>query len=306
MPVIQPIHAKTILNKTKQRDAWFLDDYTVNPYSGCSFNCLYCYVRGSKYGENMALKTSAKVNAPELLDKALYLRAKKQQYGFIVLSSSTDPYLHFEEKELLSRELLNIILKHRFPVHIITKSHKVTRDYDLLKQIDEQAILPNDLKKKLKGGTLVSFSFSTLDEKVASVFEPGAPSPQHRLRAIDEALQLGLHTGVSLMPLLPYISDTTESLHLFFRTFKELKVKYLLGAGLTLFGSQPSDSKSLVFRAINKHYPNLIGRYEKLFRASYQLPEYYRKAFDQKIKELCVEYQIPDRIVSYEEGYSTS
>ena len=73
----QLIQAKTILNKTKRRDPWFLDDYTVNPYSGCSFNCLYCYIRGSKYGTHMEEKLAVKENAPALLDKALALRARK-------------------------------------------------------------------------------------------------------------------------------------------------------------------------------------------------------------------------------------
>ena len=87
------IQVKTVLNKTKRRDAWFLDDYTINPYSGCSFNCLYCYIRGSKYGIHMEEKLSIKANAVEVLEKQLSNRAKKGQYGIIVLSSATDPYL---------------------------------------------------------------------------------------------------------------------------------------------------------------------------------------------------------------------
>src|SRR5580765_5493213 len=119
------ILAKTILNKTKRRDPWFLDEYTINPYSGCSFNCLYCYIRGSKYGENMADKLSVKSNAVEILEKQLHNRAKKNQYGIIVLSSATDPYLQFEKELGLTRKILEVILKYRFPVHIITKSDLV-------------------------------------------------------------------------------------------------------------------------------------------------------------------------------------
>src|SRR3954464_7118149 len=107
----QNIQAKTILNKTRHRDKWFLDDYTLNPYSGCSFNCLFCYIRGSKYGINMEEKLSVKTNAVELLDKALALKAKKNQYGIIVLSSATDPYLQFEKELQLTRKLLEVILK---------------------------------------------------------------------------------------------------------------------------------------------------------------------------------------------------
>ncbi|WP_339810542.1 hypothetical protein [uncultured Imperialibacter sp.] len=73
----QLIQAKTILSKPKRRDPWFLDDYTINPYSGCSFNSLFCYIRGSKYGIHMEEKLAVKQNAATLLDKALFLLARK-------------------------------------------------------------------------------------------------------------------------------------------------------------------------------------------------------------------------------------
>src|ERR1041384_2176582 len=142
--MVSEISVKTILNKKKQRDLWFLDDYTINPYSGCSFNCLYCYIRGSKYGVHMEEKLSVKTNAVDMLDKQLGSRAKKNQYGFIVLSSATDPYLQFEKEYQLTQKILEVILKYRFPVHIITKSDLVIRDFDLLKQINDHAILPED------------------------------------------------------------------------------------------------------------------------------------------------------------------
>ena len=180
--MINEIRVKSILNKHRKRDDWFLDDYSVNPYSGCSFNCIYCYIRGSKYGENMAKSLSVKINAPELLEKQLSRRAEKGEYGIISLSSSTEPYMPIEEKLKLTRRLLEIILKYRFPVEVATKSKLVLRDLDILKEIDENAILPNDLKSKLKHGAIISFSISTLDEKLAKMLEPcllyTSPSPR--------------------------------------------------------------------------------------------------------------------------------
>jgi DNA repair photolyase len=85
---------KSVLNKHKKRDNWFLDDYSVNPYEGCSCNCLYCYIRGSKYGENMAEHLFVKANITEVLEKQLQLRAKKNQYGFVAVGSATDAYMH--------------------------------------------------------------------------------------------------------------------------------------------------------------------------------------------------------------------
>lgn len=189
--MVNEIQVKSILNKHKKRDDWFLDDYSVNPYSGCSFNCIYCYIRGSKYGENMAKTLSAKVNAPELLERQLSRRAKKGEYGIIALSSSTEPYMPIEERLKLTRKLLEIILKYKFPVEVATKSKLVLRDLDLLKEIDKNAIVPVDLKLKLKHGVIISFSISTLDEKLAKIVEPGAPKPIERLETMQKCKEEG-------------------------------------------------------------------------------------------------------------------
>lgn len=292
------ILVKSVLNKSKKRDSWFLDDYTFNPYSSCAFNCLYCYIRGSKYGNNLESSLAVKSNAIELLDKQLTFRARKGQYGFIVISSATDPYLKIEREYELTREALKLALRHKFPVHIITKGDLVTRDFDLLQEIDKQAILPDDLKATLGRGTLVTFSFSTLDDPIGKVFEPGATPPSGRLRAMEQSIHAGFYIGVSMMPMLPYISDTTTSLNHMFSTFKEIGAKYVMPATITLFGSGKADGKTLMLQAIKKHYPSLSQKYEKFFASSTELPAYYRSAFYKKMKDMSLEYGIPDRIVN--------
>ncbi|NJM25090.1 MAG: radical SAM protein, partial [Bacteroidia bacterium] len=162
------ILVKSVLNKKKQRDAWFLDEYTLNPFEGCSFNCQYCYVRGSKYGENMEDTLAIKTNALDVLDRQLSLRARKQQYGIIALASATDPYLRAEAEQQMTRSMLQLILKHKFPVLLITKSPGVLRDLDLLQQIDRDAVLPPDLAQTLGRGAILSFSLSTLETDIAA------------------------------------------------------------------------------------------------------------------------------------------
>jgi DNA repair photolyase len=287
-----------MLNKTRRRDPWFLDDYTINPYSGCTFNCLYCYIRGSKYGEYMEEKTAVKENALQILDKQLSGRSKKNQYGIIVLSSATDPYLHFEKDQQLTRRILELILHYRFPLHVITKSDLVTRDFDLLKQINENAILPADLEKKLTQKVFITFSFSTLDEKIASIFEPGATEPSARLSTLKKALQHGFRSGVSMMPLLPYITDTGDHLEFMFSNFAEIGIGYLFPASITLFGFGPADSRTLVWRAVEKHYPHLLEKYRNWFSGkNFQMPDHYQQALHKKTKELGEKYGIRNTLL---------
>ncbi|MCU0434649.1 MAG: radical SAM protein [Bacteroidia bacterium] len=287
------IEVKTVLRKTKHRDGWFLDDYTLNLYSSCSFNCLYCYIRGSKYGINLAEKLTRKSNALELLEKQLALRARKNQHGIVVLSSATDPYLPTDEKYLLTREALKLLLKFRFPVHVITKSPAVERDFDLLQEIDAIAVIPTDLATRLKRGTLLTFSFSTLHTETGKRFEPGAPDPQLRLAALKNAAAAGLHTGVSLMPLLPFISDTGDQLINYYQTFSKAGAAYLFPATLTLHGNLPEHSKTLVLAAVAQHYPQLLPKYQKWFQHADQMPLRYRDAFYQRVNELSRIYKLP-------------
>jgi len=292
------IEVQSVLNKTKKRDSWFLDDYTLNLYSSCSFNCLYCYIRGSKYGTNLETSLSVKTNALEVLERQLSNRAKKGQYGIIVLSSATDPYLQLEKKYELTRQALQIIAKYRFPVHMITKSNLIERDFDVLHKIDRTAILPKDLEQKLKSrGTIISFSFSTLSDDVAKIFEPGATPPSIRLKTLKKAVQEDFLAGVGLMPLLPFISDTTVHLDLLFSTFTKARANYVLPATITLFGNGAADSKTLILNAIRKNYPWLESKYFKYFENSNEMPGYYKKAFYEKMKELTIEHGINDSII---------
>ncbi len=295
--MINEIQVKSILNKHKKRDEWFLDDYSINPYSGCSFNCIYCYIRESKYGENMSKTLSVKINAPEVLEKQLKRREKKGEYGIIAISTSTEPYLKIEEKLKLTRKILEIILKYRFPVHILTKSTMVLRDLDLLKEIDKNAILPEDLKNKLKRGAIVNFSISTLDEKLAKLLEPGAPSPVERLEAMQQIKEEGLMAGVSYIPVLPFLSDSEEKLDEMIRKAKNYGADFIFVGSLTLFGKGHADCKTLYYRFLEKYYPELLPKYKSLYKISFAPSKEYQKELEEKSKRMCEKYGIKNRII---------
>ncbi len=287
---------KSILNKHKKRDSWFLDDYSVNPYEGCGFNCTYCYVHGSKYGENLAEKIVIKKDAADILDRQLNNRARKDEFGFITLGSATDAYMQVEEQIGLTREFLKIILKHRFPVFISTKSALIKRDLDLLKQIDETAILPEDLKQNPGRGVIISFSFSTLDEKIANQIEAGAPAPQERLETLKLCSDNGFLCGVNAMPLLPFITDTDEELEKIIAAAKQYGANFIFIAGLTLFGNDERDSKQLVFKFLRNHYPHLIEKYEEMYGSVHYPSWQYQQQLKRRGDVLCEKYEIKNSI----------
>ena len=289
--MVGEIFVKTILNKHRRRDSWFLDDYSLNPYQFCDFNCIYCYIRSSKYGGNMREGLAVKINAPTLLEKELLIRAKRKEYGFIALSSATEPWMHIEKKYELTRKCLKVIAKFKFPVHCLTKSTLILRDLDLLEEIDKNAILPSDLSK-LKHGTLITFSLSTLEEKIAKIFEPSAPKPRERLEALQKVKNAGFHAGIAYIPVLPFLSDSDEQLEEMIRTAKEFNANYVLVGALTLHGIN-----DLYYKVIEKHFPELLSKYKQLFKIFSQPGRDYQLRLEKKAKVFCEKYRVRYRIL---------
>lgn len=290
------IQVKSILNKAKKRDSWFLLDYSLNPYLGCSYNCLYCYIRGSHYGGDTTHKLQVKANAASTLKKQLKKRAKNKEYGLIGIASSTEPYPEIEKELKHTRSLLKIIERYRFPVGILTRSKLVLRDMDILKKINENAILPPDLKPKLRGGAMISFSFSTPDEKLAKIFEPNAPSPKERLETMKKFKDEGFRTGVCFMPVLPYLSDSEKQIEKMVVLAKNYDADSILTGGLTLFGDGPTDCKTVYYKTIEKHYPELLDKTKKLFGKNFYPDPKYQRKLTERANAICKKYEIKTRI----------
>ncbi len=278
---------RSVLNKHKKRDSWFLDDYSVNPYEGCSCNCLYCYIRGSKYGENMDEGLAVKANSLEVLEKQLALRAGKNQQGLVAVGSGTDAYI----------QMLKLLLKYQFPVFISTKRTLIERDIELLKQIDKTAILPDDLKDKLKRGVILSVSISTMNEKISDMLEPGAVSPDKRLTLVRELKNEGFLVGVNAIPVLPFISDSEEELGKIILAAKEHNADYILIAGLTLFGNATADSKTLFYKFLQRYDASLLSKYQQLYGSNFYAPYQYQNELKERAYRLCKKYDIRNSIL---------
>jgi len=137
-----------------------------------------------------------KVKCSSNTKKTVKNSIRRNERGFIILGSATDPYPTVEKDLKLTREILGIIKCFRFPLHLLTKSTMLTRDIDILKGINEVAILPSEFEDKLDCGVIISFSFSTLNEEIARILEPGAPSPIKRLETMKEFNDAGFKTGI--------------------------------------------------------------------------------------------------------------
>lgn len=191
------VHPKKLLNKVPSPDIPM--QWSMNPYQGCEHGCIYCYARvthnywGYGAGLDFERKIMYKANAAELLNKEL--RKKSWQAEPIMLSGNTDCYQPCERKLEITRSLLEVCLKFRQPVGIITKNTMLLRDLDLLKALAEHNLIQ------------VVLSITTLDESIRKVLEPRTASAKKRVAAIEELTANNIPTMVMMAPLIPGLTS---------------------------------------------------------------------------------------------------
>ncbi len=188
---IKETYPKTILSASR------VYPYVVNPYTGCQHNCSYCYARFMKrftgHKEPWGQFVDVKMNAPQLLRHEI-ARKKPDR---VWVSGVCDPYQPLEAKYTLTRQCLEILVQHHWPVTVQTRSPLVVRDIDILE----------------RGGSLeVGMSITTADDAMRGLFEPQAPPIEARLRALDELHRSGIRTFAMIAPMLPGAEDLASCL----------------------------------------------------------------------------------------------
>ena len=248
---MQYIQAKSILSKLRAGDTFFGLSYNMNLYRGCQHGCIYCDTRSECYGVGDIATISVKENALELLAKEL--RSKRKTKGTIGTGSMNDPYMPLEKKLELTRKALQTIASARFPVHVITKSNLVARDADVLQEI-------------AKTYAAVSMTITADDDSLAKEIEPFAPVSTDRFKAMKKLAEAGIYTGVTLMPLLPFINDTKENLENIMQKAKDSGASYvLMMPGVTL----RKGSRDYFYQELDIRFAGMKSRYRDCFGEKY-------------------------------------
>ena len=278
--MIKETVAKTLLSSVKQPDTWFGLKYNMNLYRGCQHQCIYCDSRSECYQIENFNDIIVKSNAIELLDREL---SRKRIKGTIGTGSMNDPYMPIEREINLTGSALKIIAKHRFPVHILTKSNLVVRDLDTLLEIN-------------KIYTAVSFTVTTINDELGMKLEPGASLVSDRFKAMKVLASNGIMTGITMMPVLPFIEDTKENITGIVRKAYESGASYIIPAfGMTLRDRQ----RNYYYQKLEHLFPGIKQKYETYFREKYSCSVPNVRELEQVFYESCSKYGIMTKIRSY-------
>ncbi|HWO70943.1 MAG TPA: Rv2578c family radical SAM protein [Actinomycetota bacterium] len=266
------VEAKTIINAVPGSFLPFR--WTINPYRGCTHACAYCFARVTHTyldmdgGRDFETKIVVKVNAPEVLRAQLASRRWKGEP--IAMGTATDPYQRAEGRYGLMRGILAVLIERRNPFSILTKGTLILRDLDLL----ARAARVTDVATALSVGTL--------DEDAWRRSEPGTPHPRARLEAVRALNEAGVPCGVLVAPVLPGITDHPRQLR--------AVVEAAIEAGAThvspiLLHLRPG-VRELFLPWLERNYPDLVPRYEELYRTSAYGPAAARRDLARRVRGL--------------------
>ena len=221
---VRAYETKSVLTRaTGFMDAY---DYTLNPYSGCSFGCTYCYAaffsRDSNLRDDWGNWTHVKTNLADELYRKFVRNPELVDGRLVYMSSVTDPYQPVERQVELTRRVMELFagevelldegsksqaslaLGEASPLYgvepprpklvIQTRSPDVVRDIDLFMKI-----VANGGRVQVN---MTVTSDSANDEDVRRTFEPGCPSNRARLGTIAEVQSAGIQSCITMTPLL--------------------------------------------------------------------------------------------------------
>jgi len=129
----------------------------------------------------------------------------------VMLSDCTDPYQPLESRYEITRRCVEALAAHGFPLLIVTKSDRATRDLDLFS----------------KSKTVVAFTVTTLRADLARLLEPRAPPPSKRLAALKKVAEAGIYTAARIDPIIPNLNDDQRELEELVSALREAGVRHI-------------------------------------------------------------------------------
>jgi len=226
-----------------------------------------------------------KKEAPEILENQLRRRRKP---CMISTGSMSDPYIHLEEKQKITRQCLELIEKYGFGLAIQTKSSRILRDLDILKRLNART------------KCVVQMTLTTYNEDLCRTLEPNVSTTAERFKVLEIMRDVGIPTVVWLTPTLPFINDTEENLLGILDYCNQAKVHAILCFDFSM--TLREGNREYYYQMLDRLFPGLKDRYISHFGNSYACSSPNKDWLMDIFKKQCEKHEIlydPDEVFAY-------
>jgi len=296
------LDVKSIINPPENTGMGF---WSLNPYVGCEFGCTYCYARYAHRYMMERVRTTGRVSTVAFnrfqesdnrqgFERLIFVKRRRAVLAAlqqdlmrihrrnvsrapspIVIGTATDPYQPAEQRFHLTRAILSQMLATRgLTISIITKSPRICRDIDLLRELQTRHRL------------VVYISIFSTDERIVKRFEARSPMAHVRFLTLRKLKDAGIAAGLNAAPVLPGITDSGFQIDALMAAACRAGAGFVHPAVLQFYPAV----RDCYFPIIKQHFSDLIPRYGAAYRGNWDAPRDYIAAVQRRFQRAARKY----------------
>jgi DNA repair photolyase len=290
--------------------------WSINPYVGCEFGCMYCYARDTHRWvvERAVGRTGGQADGrPD--DNAAGPESDaspRMLHGLPPYRpSALPPEEAFEKEILVKSEVAEVLARTLNPAklagdplvigtatdpyqpaerrfRLTRRILEVLRSYQELsiEIITKSPLVTRDIDLlqaiSQSNDVSVNISLATADPRLARRLELRSPIPAARLRALRRLTAAGIHAGLIIAPIIPGITDDWAGLARLMEAAKEAGAHYVIGSALRL--GPAARHRFLPF--LEREFPDLYQRYRRHYAGSDVASRSYQDALTRRLNAL--------------------
>lgn len=288
--------------------------WSINPYVGCEFGCMYCYARDThRWVVERAVEADRR-SVGQGGDRVTWESGPASQTLNDLppyRPSALPPEEAFEKEILVKSEVAEVLARTLTPAklagsplvigtatdpyqpaerrfQLTRRVLEVLRSYHGLsiEIITKSPLVTRDLDLlqaiSRNNELSVNISLATADPRLARRLELRSPIPSARLRALRRLTAGGVDAGLIIAPIIPGITDDWVGLARLMEAAKEAGARYVIGSALRL--GPAARRRFLPF--LEREFPELYERYRRHYATSDLASRSYQDALTRRLNAL--------------------
>ncbi|HKH83752.1 MAG TPA: radical SAM protein [Gemmatimonadales bacterium] len=296
-----------------------MDFWSINPYVGCEFGCMYCYARDThRWTMERAIGPNGGTPAREGVNDTGIEMGSHPTPIPPYRRSSLPPEEAFEKEILVKSDVAEVLARTLNPAKLAGHSlvigtatdpyQPAERQFRLTRRILEvlrayhglsieiitkSSLVTRDLDLlqdlSTRHDVTVNISLATADARLARLLELRSPVPAARLRALHRLIDGGIYAGLLVAPIIPGVTDDWSGLARLMEAAKEAGARYVVGSALRL--GPAARHRFLPF--LTREFPALAERYRRHYAGRDHVTPSYEDALNRRLRLLKQTYGFP-------------